>query len=269
LFTRNPSIEKEHGMLKVLRQLAELAKKGLLNAKAFKQAADSLTRHPEQLAKDIQGFRDFGPGMGEEFELASEILKHAGGPSGLSGLAQEAVKVTSWFGRFLAALAAVIPTWALVAGAVALTAGGLYCGYQWSKGDKPVQPGPATKGWVPPPPPEKETIKYSKYYIVRIDGPGGKGGILSVRSDAAISLGIPLYRFRHGGTSSTFADLKKIGASYKTPQEATRALAGMITRGTLRKPPLAGGMVAMVGGQHMTIDDWGSIDFLMLRGLVS
>ena len=71
-------------------------------------------------------------------------------------------------------------------------------------------------------------------------------------------------QFRHGGIKPTPARIRVL-AKGTTRAGATAHLAQLVQRGSLRRPPLAAGFVAKVGGKTVTIDDWGNVDFKVLR----
>lgn len=96
----------------------------------------------------------------------------------------------------------------------------------------------------------------------------GRDRIVSVRSVDAIRQGIHAANFRHGGIARRPAQLRVLAGSLDRPFRdagtATAALADMLT-GPLRKPPLADGLTASMGGANVTVDDWGRVDFIVLR----
>lgn len=101
------------------------------------------------------------------------------------------------------------------------------------------------------------------YYVVKIEGKD----IYSVRSaehfydTGNIRTGIAYSDFRHGGKSEEHAPLKIVGVQYRDATSASKALAAMVDASTLKKPPLAGGKIAKMGGKWVTIDDFGAVDF--------
>lgn len=102
---------------------------------------------------------------------------------------------------------------------------------------------------------------FGGYYPVVATLPNGKK-IYSVRSGLNA---IPSSSLRHGGISDELVSVEAIGRMCNTAAEATEILAEKIDAGTLRSPPLAGGYVASIGGKSYTIDDWGAVDFGVLR----
>ena len=143
----------------------------------------------------------------------------------------------------------------ILAGAAVLAAlgGGIYMATNWGK----AEAAPAAPG-----------VRLVRSYVpIRARAPGSSGrGILSVRTLGAIERGLTLSRFRHGGIGTTPALIERLG-SPMTREEATAVIARMIKKGSLRKPALAAGMVGMVGGARVTIDDWGDLDWKLLREL--
>jgi hypothetical protein len=125
----------------------------------------------------------------------------------------------------------------------------LHMASEWGKPSAP----PVEAGWA------------MRYFIVEV----GDGRIVSIRNEGA-SAGGKLRRrdFRHGGTSSERAPLRIVSREFGSADEATRALASAIRRGTLRRPPLAQGKQAVIGGRTVTIDDWGSVNMALLAKLV-
>lgn len=104
------------------------------------------------------------------------------------------------------------------------------------------------------------------YVVVMAEGIGTGGrGVLSVRSEKAVKDGIAKRNFRHGGISGDPARLKVMSRPM-TRADASRIVSRMVQRGSLRKPPLAAGYVGIVGGQTITVDDMGSVDFRIVRG---
>ncbi|MGE0191554.1 MAG: hypothetical protein AB7T63_05870 [Planctomycetota bacterium] len=99
----------------------------------------------------------------------------------------------------------------------------------------------------------------------------GSDRIVSVRSVDAIRQGIHMANFRHGGVARKPAQLRILAGSLDRPfrdaGSATEALANLLT-GPLRKPPLAEGRVANLGGKSVTVDDWGRVDWVVLRDRV-
>jgi hypothetical protein len=172
---------------------------------------------------------------------------------------------------------------ATAAGAVAVTAvlgiatygAATYLGSH--SGETPTELGPAARGrQLPrdgqegsnpggpqPPAGPGATAAAGGYYVVRPNG----SSILSVRSAAAIAQGIPWRSFRHGGTSGEKAPLNKLHGPYPTPEAATRQLAALVQRGTLRRTPLAAGFQARdaSGGGWVTVDDMGAVEMAVLR----
>ena len=137
-----------------------------------------------------------------------------------------------------------------VAGALG---GGIYMATNWGKADgAPVVAG--------------ERLAHAYVPIrARAAGTGGRG-ILSVRTRGALERGVKLSSFRHGGIGTAQAAIERLGQPM-TREEATAVIARMIQKGSLHRPPLAGGMVGTVGGAAVTIDDWGDIDWKLLREL--
>ena len=101
------------------------------------------------------------------------------------------------------------------------------------------------------------------YYVVKIEGKN----IYSVRSaehftvTGKVRLGIAYSSFRHGGISGEDAPLKIVGVQHRDATAASKALAAMVDANTLKKPPLAGGKIAKMRGEWVTIDDFGAVDF--------
>ncbi|MFQ5572189.1 MAG: hypothetical protein ACE5G0_21125 [Rhodothermales bacterium] len=148
-----------------------------------------------------------------------------------------------------------VPAWVTALVAAAVIGAAIYGVVNWGKPDAP----PVHAG----------SNMANRYYVVMAHGIGSGGnGILSVRSEGVIENGkLVKASFRHGGRSREQAHVEKISGPH-TIEEATHVVASRIAQGSLHSPPLADGWVATVGGKTMTIDDWGSIDFSLLREVV-
>lgn len=103
----------------------------------------------------------------------------------------------------------------------------------------------------------------SGYYAIVATLANGKK-IYSVRSSTDP---IPGSLLRHGGNSERLARVRGFGGRCDTAAEATRLLAqkARFAKGSLRSPSLAAGYVARIGNKSYTIDDWGAVDFGVLR----
>jgi hypothetical protein len=179
--------------------------------------------------------------------------------------------------RYLAAHAASKAGAVLLPSAPAIIAGilivgaigaGVYMHKNWGKpSSAPVAPGRAMEPHSPYSPPATGTAgtgTSQSYCVVRVGD-----GILSVRNEADVKGGkLMMSSFRHGGTQPVPAKVTPLSGPL-SKEAATQKLAGMIAKGTLRNPPLAGGYVASVGGRNMTIDDWGAADWGMLQRLTA
>ncbi|MEQ8762875.1 MAG: hypothetical protein RL885_03040 [Planctomycetota bacterium] len=100
------------------------------------------------------------------------------------------------------------------------------------------------------------------YYAIRVFIGSSTRPILSVRSRQSVDEGkLTANQFRHGGISAkTPIRIETVGAA--TDREtASRRIAGLIQKGSLSRPPLAGGKQGRLGEQWVTVDDWGAIDF--------
>ena len=108
---------------------------------------------------------------------------------------------------------------------------------------------------------------FDGFYVIKITGKN----IYSVRSaehfyaNGTMRKAIPWSNFRHGGISNEPAPLQILGKKYESAAIATRALGQKLTDASVRKPSLAGGKKAYMGGTYVTIDDWGAVDFSVLR----
>lgn len=174
--------------------------------------------------------------------------------------------IGGWFG--LTGAAAAVAGGLLVTGVLAAATYGAvrYLGNR--AGDTRVQEGPVMTGRQPRQPfvePKLEVAPVdSTYFIVRPTG----SHILSIRTVAAMEKGIPQRSFRHGGTSSEKAPLDKVDGPFVSAWVATEKLATMLTKGTLRRTPLAAGKQAKdTSGAWATIDDFGEVDMSLLEKL--
>lgn len=107
------------------------------------------------------------------------------------------------------------------------------------------------------------------YYVVTVTLPNG-GAIYSVKSGEQFYPSRqprrPLYlsEFRHGGVADAIARLQ-VDGPHESAVAATEQLGQWIVNRSIRKPSLAGGWVGQDGSKSVTIDDWGLVDFAVLR----
>ncbi len=100
------------------------------------------------------------------------------------------------------------------------------------------------------------------YYAIRVYIGTSTRPVLSVRSRESVDDGkLTANMFRHGGNSTKTPIRVETIDGPTDQQAASRAIAKLVKKGTLRRPPLAGGKQAMLGSQWVTVDDWGAIDF--------
>jgi hypothetical protein len=107
------------------------------------------------------------------------------------------------------------------------------------------------------------------YFVVKVTLANG-GEIYSVRSgelfDDKGQPRRPIYlrEFRHGGVGDARATLQ-VNGPHPSAAAATEYIGLGIAHGSIRKPPLAGGLVGLASNKTVTIDDWGLVDFGVLR----
>lgn len=108
------------------------------------------------------------------------------------------------------------------------------------------------------------------FFVVKVT-PASGGQIYSVRSGRHFGPNkqtrqpLASNAFRHGGLSTEPANAHSVAGPFPTAADATRHLSGMIEAGSVGNPGLAGGFHGKVGGQWVTIDDWGQVDMQVLR----
>lgn len=105
------------------------------------------------------------------------------------------------------------------------------------------------------------------YYAIKVFLTADSKPIYSVRSRQAVEeRTLTANMFRHGGIAQRAPYRIDELAGPTDRQSASAAIGRLIEKGTLRKPPLAGGRQARIGGQWVTIDDWGAVDWAAFGG---
>lgn len=208
-----------------------------------------------------------GAGVAAASGAAASGAAAAGTTAGAASGAAGAAGSTGLVGWILAN--PLLAAGALIAAGVATAVGAQLAGEYF--GDEPTAvpgAGPGIDRIEPAP-----TIEGGGYLPVAVLVDGAVR-IVSVRSVDAIRDGIPQSNFRHGGIdNSVQANLQILAGSedrpFTTASEATEALCQRLT-GPLRKPPLAAGLTAQMGGASVTVDDYGgsNIDFDRCRSVI-
>lgn len=108
---------------------------------------------------------------------------------------------------------------------------------------------------------------FGLYYVIHVTG--AVRGILSVRGGSHFSeqgeILRPFYLddFRHGGIKRVRAGVEVLGVGYSSPDKATQALANYIVNNSMYYR--ANGYVGRTNMGEKTIDDWGLVNFQILR----
>ena len=101
---------------------------------------------------------------------------------------------------------------------------------------------------------------HANAYLIRVNGTGTGGATYSIRGGNNFKNS----QFRHGGVGGGTAQIDVLGG-FPNAQQASHKLADMLADRSVRNPPLAGGFTGVVNGRTVTIDDYGILDFSVLR----